>query len=579
MERRRVAVRGRGRRPVHGELLAERFRIAERLGSGATGEVWAAQDERMGRDVAVKLVHALFEAREAETQARFRREVQLAGRLSHPNIVTVHDWGEVPVGGRRVFYLVMELVRGVPLARTLKDGAPPWPVAVGWAAQIARALDAAHRQGVVHRDIKPANVLLTPEGSAKVLDFGIAKFVGETLTLQDLTATGALLGSPAYMSPEQAEGVRRIDHRCDLYSLGCLLYHAVTGRPPFTSDNTLALLRMQMDNAPVPPGELIDGLPASLNDLILGLLAKDPGDRPADASTVHDALSSVLVEQSVTQGTDDILQTARLLHDDPVAGRLLSRAIEVWQRARATAEEVERAESETRRMRLQTELEAQRLLDQANADARALREQAEVEARRVREEALEDARRIWEDVRRQAASQAPPPVAPAVNSAPVPTSSGAGAAVDTVEVPRFTVVDDGYDCEQVDAALASIVRGLDSVRSISRMEQSVTSGIVTRLTIEGHPPDEARRTAESILASALRQAEQEHAARGDGQAAPNTSAPPIVLGPAQRGYDRAEVDQYIRGISAELQRIEVRSAAIQHVLASEATHTQRLKNA
>jgi hypothetical protein len=299
------------------------------------------------------------------------------------------------------------------------------------------------------------------------------------------------------------------------------------------------------------------------------------------------------VEQSVAQGTGDILQTARLLHDDPVAGRLLSRAIEVWQRARAAAEEVERAESETRRMRLQTELEAQRLLDQANADARALREQAEaanadaralreqaeVEARRVREEALEDARRIWEDVRRQAASQAPPPVAPAVNSAPVPTSSGAGAAVDTVEVPRFTVVDDGYDCEQVDAALASIVRGLDSVRSIFHMEQSVTSGIVTRLTIEGHPPDEARRTAESILASALRQAEQEHAARGDGQAAPNTSAPPIVLGAAQRGYDRAEVDEYIRGISAELQRIEVRSAAIQHVLASEAAHTQRLKNA
>jgi serine/threonine protein kinase len=210
---------------VLNEVLADRFRITDLLGSGGMGQVWAAQDERMRREVAVKIVHPQFGMGEAETQARFRREVQLAGRLVHQNIVTVHDWGEVRVDDRRkTLYLVMELVRGVSLHKRLREPTPtPWPLAVAWAAQIAQALDAAHRQGVVHRDLKPANVLLTPEGAVKVLDFGIAKFMGDTLGAHELTVTGTPLGSPMYMSPEQAEGAREIDHRSDLYSLGCLL--------------------------------------------------------------------------------------------------------------------------------------------------------------------------------------------------------------------------------------------------------------------------------------------------------------------------------------------------------------------
>ncbi|MGO4418051.1 serine/threonine-protein kinase, partial [Streptomyces sp. MCAF7] len=171
-------------------LLAGRFRIVSRVGSGAMGEVWSALDERMQREVAVKLVQALPSMGEVETQIRFRREVQLAGRLSHRNIVTVHDWGEVTIGGRETLYLVMELVSGVSLRRRLKESVPHWTLAAGWAGQIAQGLQAAHRANVVHRDIKPANVLLAPDGTVKVLDFGIAKFMGDTMRVNELTATG-----------------------------------------------------------------------------------------------------------------------------------------------------------------------------------------------------------------------------------------------------------------------------------------------------------------------------------------------------------------------------------------------------
>ncbi len=318
---------------MRGTLLAGRFRITDRLGAGSMGEVWAAQDERIRRDVAVKLVHPMFGAGEAGTRARFEREVQLAGRLSHHNVVTVHDWGEVAVSGRQVLYLVMELVRGVPLHRRLNESVPPWPLAVAWAAQIAQALDSAHRRGVVHRDIKPANALLTPDGTVKVVDFGVAKFLGDTLSARHLTTPGDLLGSPHYMSPEQALGDGKIDHRSDLYSLGCLLYHALTGRPPFDSANLVTVLRMHMDDAPAPPGTLVDGLPGVLDDLVLGLLAKRPEDRPPDAATVHDALTTVLVHQAFTGADGNVLDVAQLGHADSTAGRFLKKSWELWERA------------------------------------------------------------------------------------------------------------------------------------------------------------------------------------------------------------------------------------------------------
>ncbi|MDO0935393.1 serine/threonine-protein kinase [Streptomyces sp. DG2A-72] len=321
---------------MQGELLAERFRIGDRLGAGGMGQVWAAQDERMRRDVAVKVVHPQHGMDETETQARFQREVQLAGRLSHQNIVTVHDWGEVSVDGRPTLFLVMELVHGVPLHRRLEESTPAWPLAVGWAAQIAEALHAAHLQGVVHRDIKPANVLLTPSGRVKVLDFGVAKFMGETIGARELTVTGVLLGSPPYMSPEQADGDRDIDHRSDLYSLGCLMYHAVTGRPPFMASSHWAVLRKQMEATPEPPGSYAEGLPSALNDLILSLLAKRPEDRPADAAVVYGTLSTLLADHAVTEPDGNILEVTQLGHSHSVSALILKRAWEL----RAEAEKL-----------------------------------------------------------------------------------------------------------------------------------------------------------------------------------------------------------------------------------------------
>lgn len=379
---------------MRGELLAERFRIGGRLGAGGMGEVWAAQDERMRRDVAVKLVHA-FGAHEEETRARFGREVQLAGRLSHQNIVTVHDWGEERIGSRAVFYLVMELVYGVPLGSRLKEGPPSWPLAVGWALQIAQALDAAHRRGVVHRDIKPSNVLLTPEGTAKVLDFGVAKFIGETMSVHELTVTGALLGSPPYMSPEQAEGLRDIDHRSDLYSLGCLLYHALTGRPPFVGDSPLALLRAHVEKAPVAPAEIAQGLPESLSGLVLALLAKDPGDRPDDAATVHEALSGVLMEETLGLGGSEVLLASELGKADSVAGRFVGRARDLLRRAEEDVVAAKARVDEWFR-------EAQAITESAKAEAEGILSEARREASREGEQAARDIDAVRSEARREA---------------------------------------------------------------------------------------------------------------------------------------------------------------------------------
>ncbi|MGW5652893.1 protein kinase domain-containing protein [Streptomyces humi] len=380
---------------MRGTLLAGRFRITDRLGVGGMAEVWAAQDERMRRDVAVKLVHPLFGTDEAATRARFEREVQLAGRLSHPGIVTVHDWGEVPAHGRQVLYLVMELVHGVPLHRRLDESTPPWPLAVAWAAQIAQALDAAHRRGVVHRDIKPANALLTPEGTVKVVDFGVAKFLGDTLSARYLTAPGDLLGSPHYMSPEQALGDGETDHRGDLYSLGCVLYHALTGRPPFDSANLVAVLRMHRDDVPTPPGTLVAGLPGALDDLVLALLAKRPEDRPSNAAAVHDALTTLLVGQVSTGAGVDVLDVAQLGHADSAAGRFLKKAWERWERAGWDSAAVS------------GEAAAERadVLREARAEAKHLTISAErrlAEAENVLRRAHEDAERILAEARQSA---------------------------------------------------------------------------------------------------------------------------------------------------------------------------------
>ncbi|WP_051087517.1 protein kinase domain-containing protein [Wenjunlia vitaminophila] len=279
---------------MRGELLDGRYRLREPLGSGGMSEVWRAEDERMCRPVAVKILSAARRGADAAVlAARFAREARTVGNLSHPHIVTLHDYGEDEIDGRRVLYLVMELLVGQDLGRVVADGLPSTHQVLDWAEQICDALQAAHRAGVVHRDVKPANVLLTAAGTIKVLDFGIVRFVeGAAARTTTLTETGAVLGTPAYMAPEQVEG-RAVDARTDLYALGCVLYELVTGEPPFSGDSWSAVLVKHVTEPVVPPSSRVPGLPRELDQLILDLLAKEPEHRPGDTAEVTARLRAV----------------------------------------------------------------------------------------------------------------------------------------------------------------------------------------------------------------------------------------------------------------------------------------------
>ncbi|MFF7790916.1 protein kinase [Streptomyces sp. NPDC007991] len=254
-------------------LLAGRYRLDVEIGRGGMGEVWRAYDETLARAVAVKLL--LPQDTDPTAASRFRLEAQTAGRLNHPNVVGVLDFGEYD----NRLYLVMELVEGDSLARVLSvAGALPAERVARLAAQAAAGLAAAHEQGIVHRDVKPANLLLDAGGTLKIGDFGIARFLDDPGAA--LTATGQIVGTGLYLAPERALG-RPAGPASDLYSLGCVLYQLLSGRPPFQADTAVALLHQHLDNAPVPPRELgVAGLPPAFESYLLALLAKQPEDRP-----------------------------------------------------------------------------------------------------------------------------------------------------------------------------------------------------------------------------------------------------------------------------------------------------------
>ncbi|MGZ0200474.1 serine/threonine-protein kinase [Streptomyces sp. RM1] len=253
-------------------LIAGRYRLRDTIGQGAMGEVWRAFDETLGRPVAVKLL--LPHDSDHTASSRFRLEAQTAGRLSHPNVVGVLDFGEYE--GR--LFLVMELVDGGSLDGLLAAAGPlPVERVAHIAAQAAVGLAVAHRQGIVHRDIKPANLLLGTDDTLKIGDFGIARFLDDPSAA--LTATGQIVGTSLYLAPERALG-RTAGPASDVYSLGCVLYQLLTGRPPFQADSPLAVLHQHLDATPAPPRQLRTDLPPAFENYLLGLLAKEPEGRP-----------------------------------------------------------------------------------------------------------------------------------------------------------------------------------------------------------------------------------------------------------------------------------------------------------
>lgn len=253
-------------------LIAGRYRLQDPIGRGAMGEVWRAVDETLGRAVAVKLL--LPHGSDSTAPSRFRLEAQTAGRLNHPYVVGVYDFGEYE---DRLF-LVMELVEGDSLARRLDtEGALPAEQVARIAAQAAAGLAAAHQQGIVHRDIKPANLLQDTDGTLKIGDFGIARFVDDPSGA--LTSTGQIVGTSLYLAPERALG-QPAGPAADVYALGCVLYQLLTGRPPFQADTAVAILHQHLDATPVSPRELGVHLPPAFENYLLGMLAKQAADRP-----------------------------------------------------------------------------------------------------------------------------------------------------------------------------------------------------------------------------------------------------------------------------------------------------------
>jgi serine/threonine protein kinase len=253
--------------------LDGRYRLEQRIGVGGMSEVWRAHDGVLDRPVAVKLISPGPDGQHGPVE-RIRAEARSAARLVHPNVASVHDFGtSSTLPGRRVPYIVMELAEGETLAVHLRNGPLDWRIAVRVCAEVSAALAAAHAHGIVHRDVKPANVMLTPAG-VKVLDFGIATPTGAT----DPAPDGMVVGTPAYLAPEQLERAPATP-AADMYALGVLLYYSLAGRLPYHAGTATQLLGARRRQPPDPLPE-IDGLPPEVAELCDSCLADDPAQRP-----------------------------------------------------------------------------------------------------------------------------------------------------------------------------------------------------------------------------------------------------------------------------------------------------------
>ncbi len=264
-------------------LLSERYELGEVLGYGGMSEVHRGLDTRLGRDVAVKVLRADL-ARDPQFQMRFRREAQNAAALNHPAIVAVYDTGEVESDFGTLPYIIMEYVEGQTLREIVKTTGPMSQQQVlDVMADVCAALDFSHRHQIIHRDVKPANIMINRAGAVKVMDFGIARALGEG---QNMTQTAAVIGTAQYLSPEQARG-EPVDARSDVYAAGCVLYELLTGEPPFTGDSPVAVAYQHVREDPKPPSEVNPSIPPQLDAVVLKALSKNPLNRYQSAAEMR----------------------------------------------------------------------------------------------------------------------------------------------------------------------------------------------------------------------------------------------------------------------------------------------------
>jgi uncharacterized RDD family membrane protein YckC/predicted Ser/Thr protein kinase len=261
------------------------FEVQKLLGRGGMGAVYLGWDTSLERPVALKVLDAEI-GRDPELLARFTREARAQARLRHPNVTQIYFIGE----DRGINFFAMEYVEGRPLDRALADGERvPWPDAVEYVIAAARGLRAAYQQGFIHRDVKPSNLLLDNDGQVKIADFGLAKSLKGDV---ELTREGVIVGSPLYMAPEQGRA-ESVDHRSDIYSLGCAFYHLLTGRPPFSAPTPVGVITRHVTDRPVPITKLATDVPERVERLVDRMMAKEPAGRPASYDELLAALDAV----------------------------------------------------------------------------------------------------------------------------------------------------------------------------------------------------------------------------------------------------------------------------------------------
>ncbi|NEB41387.1 protein kinase [Streptomyces sp. SID14515] len=278
-----------------GAVAGGRYQLRDLLGEGGMASVYLAYDSALDRQVAIKTLHTEL-GREQSFRERFRREAQAVAKLQHTNIVSVFDTGEDELGGALMPYIVMEYVEGQPLgsvlAADIRDhGAMPADKALKVTADVLAALETSHEMGLVHRDIKPGNVMMTKRGIVKVMDFGIARAMQSGVT--SMTQTGMVVGTPQYLSPEQALG-RGVDARSDLYSVGIMLFQLLTGRIPFDADSPLAIAYAHVQEEPVAPSSINRSVTPAMDALVARALKKNPNERFPSAAAMRDEIARVL---------------------------------------------------------------------------------------------------------------------------------------------------------------------------------------------------------------------------------------------------------------------------------------------